>query len=127
MNDAQKELLKDNEHIIKETISGFDSIRDSITGAFDKVPLVGGMLKAYVKGPLDKATESAKTAFVQSFIAAKEAAHNSKSAVAGLGAGMKSFASGIAGIGKSILSLLLNRISSAWCVWNIHNATCVCV
>ena len=49
MNDAQKKLLKDNEHLIKETISGFDSIRDSITGAFEKVPLVGGMLKASYK------------------------------------------------------------------------------
>ena len=73
MNDAQKKLLKDNEHLIKETISGFDSIHDSITGAFEKVPLVGGMLKAYVQGPLDKATESAKKAFVKSFLDAKEA------------------------------------------------------
>ena len=39
----------------------------------------------------------------------KKLAHNSQSA-AGLGAGLKSFASGLAGMGKAVLSLLLNPV-----------------
>jgi len=108
MNDAQKEFLKDNENLINETMGGFDSIKDSILGAFDKLPLVGGLLKSQIQGPLEEATKTAKTKFVQSFIDAKEAAHGTGSAVKGLGAGVKSLGSGIAGIGSSLVSSLLN-------------------
>ena len=61
MNDAQKEFLKDNANLINETMGGFDSIKDSILGAFDKLPLVGGLLKSQIQGPLEEATKTAKT------------------------------------------------------------------
>ena len=108
MNDAQKEFLKDNANLINETMGGFDSIKDSILGAFDNLPLVGGLLKSQIQGPLEEATKTAKTKFVQSFIDAKEAAHGTGSVVKGLGAGVKSLGSGIAGMGSALVSSLLN-------------------
>ena len=108
MGDGQAKLLKDSEHIIKEYTDGFDSIKDSIMDSLGNLPLVGGMLQAHVKGPLEEATEKAKGAFIQSFVDAKEAAHGTGSAIKGMAAGMKSFASGIAGMGKALIGALLN-------------------
>jgi phage-related protein len=108
MGEGQRKLLKESEHIIKEYTSGFDAIQESIMGSLGKLPLVGGMLQAHVKGPLEEATEKAKGAFIQSFIDAKEAAHGTGSAIQGIAAGMKSFVSGIAGMGKALIGALLN-------------------
>ena len=67
MGDNKKELVEGAKDIMDEYTNGSDNIQKGLQGAIDKIPLVGGMLNAMVKGPLDEAVSVAKIGLAQSF------------------------------------------------------------
>ena len=103
MGDSKKELIDGAKDVIDEYTEGLSKIGQGIESAFSSLPVVGGMLSAMVKGPLEEATKTAQGKL-------RDALINSGDATKALTDGVSAFGSGIANIGKSIGGLLVNPI-----------------
>ena len=103
MGDNKKDLIKGAQDVIDEYTNGIDKVGKSIEGAFASLPIVGGMLSAMIKGPLEEASKVAQHKL-------RDALINSGDATKALTEGVGAFGAGIANIGKSMLSLLVNPI-----------------
>ena len=103
MGNSKKELIDGAKDVIDEYTEGLSKIGQGIESAFSSLPVVGGMLSAMVKGPLEEATKTAQGKL-------RDALINSGDATKALTDGVSAFGSGIANIGKSIGGLLVNPI-----------------
>ena len=110
MGDNKKELIAGAKDIMNEYSSGLDNIQKGLQGAIDKIPLVGGMLNAMVKGPLDEAVSVAKLGLAQSFLDATKNAGGLAAGSVAIKAGFKGMATGLASVGKAMLGMLVNPI-----------------
>ena len=128
MGDNKKELVEGAKDIMDEYTNGFDNIQKGLQGAIDKIPLVGGMLNAMVKGPLDEAVSVAKIGLAQSFLDATKNAGGLSAGTVAIKAGFSGMATGLASVGKAMLGMLVNPIFLALsCVWCICCIACNCI
>ena len=101
IGDQKKEHIEGAKNIVDEYTGGLDKIGKGIESTFSSLPVVGGMISASIKGPLEEATEVAKEKL-------RNALLNSGSATTAMRDGIKEFGKGILGIGKSIGAMLIN-------------------
>ena len=106
--DAKKKLVEQAQPILEEYEGMLDGISQGIDGFFGKFPLVGGMLSAHLKKPLEEATDLAKKSLRKAFLDAADAADKGAGSLGAMAAGTKSLVSGIAGMGKAVIGALLN-------------------
>ena len=109
--EAKKKLVEQAQPILEEYEGMLDNISQGINGFFGKFPLVGGLLSAHLKKPLEEATDIAKKSLRKAFLDAASAADQGAGSLGAMAAGTKSLVSGIAGIGKAMIGALLNPFS----------------
>ena len=93
--DAKKKLVEQAQPILKEYEDMLDGVSKGIDGFFGKIPLVGGLLSAHLKKPLEEATDLAKKSLRKAFLDATEAAEGGAGSLGAMAAGTKSLVSGI--------------------------------
>jgi hypothetical protein len=100
-----KKLLEDNKDLLDEYGNMFDSMKNSMIGIIERIPLIGGLLASSVKKPLEDSAKKAKEAFSKGFLEAASVAKD-KGIMEGLVAGANSFKAALSGVGSMLSAAL---------------------